>query len=274
MMANEASVAEQNGEAYSKDFKVKVEVSTETKLDVGLLVETIKQYEFVFNTAHKDYKNAKKKALAWEEIALILNCPVEDCQRTWKSLRDRFIKEKNKGKFGPEAPESNWQYFNAMLFYGKYSKPRKMYTSNKNQQTEKDTLSRSFTAPPFWSMDNTVYSSPPTNQSEDDIEVTTPELQGATPFTSRGTTPSSSRDGFEGIPTKKRKTRERNEPEGILSLVKDILSSSLQSVTNNASIRPANANRAFADYVFMRLEEMDPQVAITKRHALFTTLEA
>lgn len=49
---------------------------------------------------------------------------VAECQRTWKSLRDRFTKERNKMRSGSEAHES-WVHFNAMLFYSKFSKPRK-----------------------------------------------------------------------------------------------------------------------------------------------------
>lgn len=46
---------------------------TETNIDVGLLLETIQRYEFIYNMGHPEYKNAKKKNLAWEEIALIVN---------------------------------------------------------------------------------------------------------------------------------------------------------------------------------------------------------
>lgn len=61
-----------------------------------------------------------------------------------------------------------------------------------------------------------------------------------------------------------------NEPEGILDLVKNI-SSNLQSVT---ATRVSNSNRAFADYIYMRLDEMNPEVATTKRLEIFHVLES
>lgn len=51
-----------------------VEVPHEEKVDAGLLIEVIQQYEFVFNIAHPNYKQSKKKELAWKEIAQILKC--------------------------------------------------------------------------------------------------------------------------------------------------------------------------------------------------------
>lgn len=45
---------------FSAQFPVLLE-ETETNIDVGLLLETIQRYEFIYNMGHPEYKNAKKK---------------------------------------------------------------------------------------------------------------------------------------------------------------------------------------------------------------------
>ncbi|XP_072402097.1 uncharacterized protein [Diabrotica undecimpunctata] len=100
-------------------------------IDIGTFIEVIQTYEYVYNLAHKDYKNSKKKDAAWEVIAETVNASVDECQKLWKSLRDRFVKEKNKIHSGMEAPESSWPHFNNMLFYGNFSRKRKTFTATK-----------------------------------------------------------------------------------------------------------------------------------------------
>lgn len=40
---------------------------------MGLFIETMQHYEFIFNKGHKDYKNKAMKDAAWKEIAEIMN---------------------------------------------------------------------------------------------------------------------------------------------------------------------------------------------------------
>lgn len=120
---------------------------TEDELDLNLLIEIIQSYEYLYNLSDKRYKDQKKKARAWEEISEILKCPgmyffifllciylyiyiyiflVETCQRAWKSLRDKFVKERNKQKASGSCPSENiWPFFDKMMFYSKFNKPRR-----------------------------------------------------------------------------------------------------------------------------------------------------
>lgn len=50
---------------------------------------------------------------------------VEECQKQWKNVRDRFTREKRMFHSGMEAPECKWWLFDKMQFYNKYTKPRK-----------------------------------------------------------------------------------------------------------------------------------------------------
>ncbi|KAL1492556.1 hypothetical protein ABEB36_010796 [Hypothenemus hampei] len=241
------------------------------EIDVSVLVETIQHYEFVYNMSHPDYKNAKKKQLAWEEIASILNCPVAECQKTWKSLRDRFTKEKNKMKSGSEAPESNWIYFPFMQFYSKYTKPRKTYTSTKIKSnvstTEKDIPSRPSTSNSMWSTDEVLSPSSSHYSFDHDSEDVIPTIDTAANLLTHTGNPTAS----EGI-TKKRKKSNQNDSSGILNLVKDI-TTSLETITKVVP-KSSNANRAFVDYVFMRLQEMEMEVSAVKRQEIFHILES
>nr|CAI5847942.1 unnamed protein product [Callosobruchus analis] len=61
---------------------------------------------------------------------------VQDCIKAWKNLVDRYVKEKNRCASGSQASEVTWKYFDAMRFYGKYTKPHKTHTSTrKNPQS-------------------------------------------------------------------------------------------------------------------------------------------
>ncbi|CAH1106742.1 unnamed protein product [Psylliodes chrysocephalus] len=103
------------------------------EMDHGLLIEAIQGFPYIFDLGNKDYKNNKKKQLAWQQISEVVNCSVEDCIKVWRNLRDRFLKEKKKSSSGAEAPEIVWPYFEKMMFYQKYSKPRKTYTTTKKE---------------------------------------------------------------------------------------------------------------------------------------------
>jgi hypothetical protein len=64
----------------------------------------------------------------WKEIAIVLETTPDDCKLLWKNLRGRFTKEK-RTRSAEAAKESEWQYFNQMLFYGKHCTPRKTITA-------------------------------------------------------------------------------------------------------------------------------------------------
>lgn len=43
-------------------------------MDYGLLLEAIQNYPFIYDTAHKSYKDSKKKSIAWQKISKVVNC--------------------------------------------------------------------------------------------------------------------------------------------------------------------------------------------------------
>ncbi|XP_055837894.1 uncharacterized protein LOC129906243 [Episyrphus balteatus] len=83
------------------------------------LIALIKDKEFLYNTKLKEYKNVNQRNMAWDAIAKELGRTVGECRQPWKSLRDRFIKEKRK----MEAPSGSaadqgavWEFFDSLQF--------------------------------------------------------------------------------------------------------------------------------------------------------------
>ncbi|KAK5649472.1 hypothetical protein RI129_000501 [Pyrocoelia pectoralis] len=67
--------------------------SQDENVDVlGLLIELVQQYEFLYDLGHRDYKNSKKKD------------------------KDRFTREKRVKPSGSEGGESNWVYYERVGF--------------------------------------------------------------------------------------------------------------------------------------------------------------
>ncbi|CAG9773295.1 unnamed protein product [Ceutorhynchus assimilis] len=61
-----------------------------SRMALGLLIEAVQQYPYLYDLSHKVYKDAKKKQLAWQQIANLLKCSVklfnEDVRKNRKLL--------------------------------------------------------------------------------------------------------------------------------------------------------------------------------------------
>ncbi|XP_057658767.1 uncharacterized protein LOC130895475 [Diorhabda carinulata] len=227
----------------------------------GLLLEFIQNYEFLYDMKNKDYKNSRKKEDAWKEIASILNISVDHCQRLWKSLRDKYTREKrNTGKSGSAAPKSNWVLFPKMSFYGKFSKPRQTFTSRSRQNLvlksrPSSSCSSASSGRSVWSM------------------LLSPEPQGANEgkeeTLERGDlvcdNPGSSRIGQTTLKTSpqgvsKRKKRVADEEVNQFLELGRSLSSCNNTIHRNQT-RPNDSNRSFCEYIFSVLNDNPPEKA-------------
>nr|CAI5825670.1 unnamed protein product [Callosobruchus analis] len=221
------------------------------QLDHGLLIEAIQGYPYLFDMSDKYYKNIKKKAEAWEVISDMLSCTVRDCIKAWKNLRDRYVKEKNRCASGSQAPEVTWKYFDAMRFYGKYTKPCKTHTSSrKNPQSgppSSDSSRPSFTMSVWSTVDEVC--------EEDTLRNTPRSDEGAGPSARKRRlsfdTPTSSGKSA------KRKTTE-NLPNTFLEVAKEIM----QKIGTKQHTNP---NRTFCNYLFSELEKLSEAEAKEKR---------
>ncbi|CAG9767126.1 unnamed protein product [Ceutorhynchus assimilis] len=89
----------------------------------SLLIELIKNYPLLYDLSHSDYKFQSRKDQAWAEIASVIGISSEDCQKLWKSVRDRYTRERRVKN--PENAPSRWCFYDKMSFYAKFTKPRK-----------------------------------------------------------------------------------------------------------------------------------------------------
>nr|CAI5866079.1 unnamed protein product [Callosobruchus analis] len=172
-------------------------------------------------------------------ISDMLSCTVQDCIKAWKNLRDCYVKEKNICASGSQAPEVTWKYFDAMRFYGKYTKPRKTHTSTrKNPQSgppSSDSSRPSSTMSVWPTVDEVCPSARKRRLSFD-----TPTLSGK---------------------SAKRKTTE-NLPNTFLEVAKEIM----QKIDTKQHTNP---NRTFCNYLFSELEKLSEAEAKEKKEADF-----
>lgn len=54
-------------------FKLFLAKNLLEEIDVALFIEAVQNYEYLYNMSHRDYKDHKKKNLAWNEIGMIMN---------------------------------------------------------------------------------------------------------------------------------------------------------------------------------------------------------
>ncbi|KAG5870974.1 hypothetical protein JTB14_006701 [Gonioctena quinquepunctata] len=70
------------------------------------------------------------KENSWKQISQELEMTVEDCQRIWLNLRNKFGREKKVLPSGSGAPVTpQWEYSESMSFLNAYIKPRNTYTT-------------------------------------------------------------------------------------------------------------------------------------------------
>nr|CAI5830749.1 unnamed protein product [Callosobruchus analis] len=221
----------------------------------------------------KLYKNNKKKAEAWEVIADMLNCTVQDCVKAWKNLRDRFVKEKIRCASGSQAPEVTWKYFDAMTFYGKYTKPRKVVTvylwySLFFYRTHTSTRKNPQSVPP--SSDSSRPSSTMSLWSTVD-EVCEESTLIKTPSHEEGAGPSGRKRQLSpdiDTPTSSGKSAKRmneNLPNTFLEVAKQII----EKIDTKQRTNP---NRTFCDYLFCELEKLTEAEAKEKRKQILNNV--
>ncbi|KAL1489813.1 hypothetical protein ABEB36_013745 [Hypothenemus hampei] len=205
--------------------------------DVGQFIEAMQPYPYLYNLAHPEYKNIKKKERAWKEISGIVNMSMDNCQKMWKSLRDRFVKEKNKDKSGSEAPIRVWEHYDKMKFYEPFTKRRKTFTATRKTSQEPDLFRPSSSS----SMIS------PQESDEDLIRSLISDTE---------------------TPTSKRQRREKKSDnlDELILTAKNICSSVAQP-------KEKNVNESFGAYLVSRLKEMTPRRAVDIRKKILIILE-
>ncbi|CAG0895169.1 unnamed protein product [Darwinula stevensoni] len=83
-------------------------------MDVEALVAAVQLHEVLYNPRLAGYRDRDVKENAWQSVGESMGCPVEQCKKKWKGLRDTFVKEMNKALRTPVP--SKWHMHDQMQF--------------------------------------------------------------------------------------------------------------------------------------------------------------
>lgn len=89
---------------------------------VEAFISSVKKYPILYDCKRLGYRDVDRKREVWEMVKQETGMEtVDDCQRLWKSLRDRYIRElralEHPSQLPWEARKSKWTYFNSLDFY-------------------------------------------------------------------------------------------------------------------------------------------------------------
>ncbi|KAF4113974.1 hypothetical protein G5714_006519 [Onychostoma macrolepis] len=58
------------------------------------LIQSVHAYPVLYNVSLHDYRSAERRVKAWREVAASVGLSVVECKRRWKTIRDRYIRER------------------------------------------------------------------------------------------------------------------------------------------------------------------------------------
>nr|XP_018905211.1 PREDICTED: uncharacterized protein LOC109035855 [Bemisia tabaci] len=92
-------------------------------IEVEPFVLMVRENDLLYNKNRTDYKDHEKKMECWQNIARVYGVPVTVVLAKWKSLREKYIKERKQVRLhGPGALK--WEHHNLFKFLDPYIFPR------------------------------------------------------------------------------------------------------------------------------------------------------
>ena len=154
-------------------------------------------------------------------------------------------KRKKKVQSGSGAPEVNWPYFKSMLFYVKFTKPRKTYTNTPKKAAVEQCQPGSSAS--VWSEVESIITPP--EDTNNGIAVS------ETPKTTPRPTASTSIN-----------KRKRPEVQPDITDVLNMAKSLCTTIESRTAVQMTNnPNKTFVDYLFSELEKLPEKEAKNKR---------
>ncbi|KAK9976420.1 hypothetical protein ABG768_021625 [Culter alburnus] len=97
------------------------------------LILSVSSHPEIYDTSSYFYRDKNKKDLAWKSVGEEIGQPEDVCRKKWKSLRDKYLKEKRKEiekRSGSAAGSvKKWKYSQILGFLEPFVTPRET-TSN------------------------------------------------------------------------------------------------------------------------------------------------
>ncbi|XP_057208838.1 uncharacterized protein LOC130565785 [Triplophysa rosa] len=97
---------------------------------VEKLIQSVYAYPVLYNVSFHDYRSSERRAKAWREVAASVGLSVVECKRRWKTIRDRYIRERRLCKLGKEQGGRRlhfWPHREALSFLDAHIRKRKRH---------------------------------------------------------------------------------------------------------------------------------------------------
>ncbi|KAG5877599.1 hypothetical protein JTB14_027603 [Gonioctena quinquepunctata] len=83
-----------------------------TKEEYMLLINTIREFESLYDPQHKDYKCKLVREKSWEAIAGAIGKTVKECRMKWRNLRDHYMR----GHLKNGNRHMQWTFYEPLSF--------------------------------------------------------------------------------------------------------------------------------------------------------------
>ncbi|CAB1435177.1 unnamed protein product [Pleuronectes platessa] len=153
------------------------------------LVEEVRRYENLYNPSTSAYKDAQMTVNSWKEISAAVGVDVPECMKTWRRIRDKFVRVKKttKGSSGDAGGQTVPVFLTFMSWLSPHIKHRKT-TSNYVHKTEPS--SESATSAPAVSSESATSAPAVFSESATSTPAVSSESATSTPAVSSESTTS------------------------------------------------------------------------------------
>ncbi|KAL1273532.1 hypothetical protein QQF64_026346 [Cirrhinus molitorella] len=95
------------------------------------LIQTVFAYPVLYNVSLHDYRSSERRVKAWREVAASVGLSVVECKRRWKTIRDRYIRERRLCKMRKEEGGRRlhyWPHRETLSFLDAHIRKRKRHS--------------------------------------------------------------------------------------------------------------------------------------------------
>lgn len=234
-------------------------------MSTELLISLVKKKPWLYDSAHKDYRDSVLAANTWQAIGATMQVPGEACKKRWKNVRDTYAKQKAVHSGGVKSQSASkyltkWKHLDAMnAFMSNHVKRRNSFANAYGASAQTETQVQVQSLPPEQTQDTEIAPTQALDNGNDEAETNGYSL--LTVYNNHNISDSSS-GVAEPSPTistgcrrRKRKASESGEAEALASISASLVS------TDAAIVKSKDVYGHFADFVAEKLRTVPPDVA-------------